>query len=252
MKRKLFVIALMLLASGTLLAQGVFSIHFGGAFPMGGFGASDMDKGKCTLFNNVADYGGADVGFDLGVKAIVPILPVEGLSMIFNVEFMLNGLNDDVKDYFDDLRDFYEDIYGSCDDITMSKYINIPVMLGLNYAYAVSPTFKLYGEASLGVNERAITKTKVVIGDSDGTKYESSYDVATTFAYQAGVGFVVNDKFSIGLHYYGLGAHKVEGKSTTSGTAHYSIGDMPTYEHADIKSKDIAPTILLLQLGFSL
>ena len=247
MKRKIFVIAVMLLACETLFAQSIISVHLGGAFPMGGFGESDMDRGKCTLLNTVSDYGGAGVGFDLGAKARVPVAPVQGLGIVFSADFMLNGMNSDVKDYFEDLRDYNEDTYGSC-DITNPKYINIPILAGVNYEYAVSPTLKLYGEASLGINFRQITNYIVVIEDSYGTELtdEYSYDVATTFAFQTGVGFIVNEKFSIGLHYYGLGADKVTGKLDE--TLDYTYGS-PDHDSAKFKSKDVAPSILLVQLG---
>lgn len=207
---------------------------------MGGFAESDIDKGKWSLASKSKDNGGAGTGFNVGLKLKFDIHSVSGLGVVVGADFFYNGMNSDVKDASDD------DENG---DITLPKYLNIPVMVGLNYEHAISSSCKLYGEVALGLNFRIITDITVegfAQSNYDGSMYPYEltidYDRATSFGFQLGAGIVVNDRYSLGLHYYILGSSKIKAESVFESEYSTDSEKYPTGK--------ITPSILSLQLGY--
>jgi len=207
--------------------DGGFSIHFGGVFPLGDFKDDDADK---WLFDGTS---GASVGFSLGFKQKIA-LPVNGLGIFVSGDIIFNGLAGDVKDMFDDWEDDA--------DVKRPRYLNIPVFVGMNYKYSVSPTFAVWFEGGVGPNFRKITDLEVS-ETYYGTKYSTkvAFDLATSFGGQIGGGIMINDLFSIGMHYYGLGKTKIKYKMTES-----SGGYSDTYSD-NVK---VAQNCFMIRLGF--
>jgi len=162
-------------------SDGGFSIHLGTAFPLGDF--------KEDIYLIGDGRSGASTGFNIGIKGKIP-LQVDGLGIFISGDFIFNPYNG-------------LDLYNALD--VKPKYINVPLLVGLNYKYSFSPMFGMWCEGGLGANFRKVSAIKY------GNR-EYVFDLLTSFAGQVGGGVMIKDFFSIGLHYYGLGATEAKGE----------------------------------------
>lgn len=227
-----------------------FSIHAGGVFPNGDFAEGDEKSWALLEYNKLNSDAGAATGFNLGIKSQFAIPSVKGLNFLASVDFMYNGMNSDIKDVFDEIESDAENF-----EYSLPKYMNIPIMLGLNYSYGLNDKIKLFGEFAAGINIRKITDLSYegtftdYYYDEWGNYYSYTYDaeetltydIKTTFAFQLGGGVLFADRFSVGLHYYALGEAKVQGDIK------YDYGDET--EKEKFKYKDINPSMLVLRIG---
>ena len=188
-------------------AQGV-QIHAGIAVPVGAF-ANDS---KVKFIDNGA--GHASMGFNAGIKYYVPLASANGLSFVIALDMFYNPIQ---SDYVDDIKDKVEEDHG---DITISKYMNLPLTAGLNYQYAVSSSAALYGEFGAGINYSKLTNMKATYEEYEeddyyegNGEYITSYNAKFGFAYGVEGGVLLNKKVNIGLRYNGLGSYKFKGKS---------------------------------------
>lgn len=196
MKSKVFafltVVALLTISIPSFAQQGYFTGHVGAAFPMGDFGEEDM---------NDDDAGNAGPGLNIGGKYIYP-LNENGLSLFGSLDLMYNGLK---SDYKDDL----EDLFDSDAEIQFFKYINVPVMGGINYSMKANEQISLFGEVGFGVN---ITKLTKFIIEEDNEEEEYSFDPSTKLAYKLGGGLLLDGGYSVAIHYLALGDHRIKGE----------------------------------------
>ena len=145
--KKVILIALVLVSSVAVSkAQGFFQAHIGPAFPTGDFKDDDYDD----FTEEVYGSGNASTGLNLGIKYYSP-LKTDGLSLVFGVDIFYNPLNKDV-------RDDLEADWADNNDISFTKYLNIPIMAGVNYKIPVSEKIVFFGEGSLGFNMLKVTK----------------------------------------------------------------------------------------------
>ena len=157
-------------------------------------------SGSCIFSGSL---GVAATGFYAGYKLLSP-LNSDGLFWTLNAGIMYNDLQSDFKD------DWEEDLEDA-DDFNLPKYLNIPLLVGLQYEGAVADNLKLFGEAGLGVNILKLTNFS-----ESGENYYGDYEYSATFkpsaklGFKIGAGVVIQDKFSISLNYMGLGSHKVK------------------------------------------
>lgn len=232
MKRQIKKIALLIIAIlgvNSVNAQTDFSIHLGMLFPQGDFAESRMDKGQVAWLDKT-DRAGAGLGFDAGMKFRFNVPSVKGLGIIASADFFLNMPNDDVKDWKEDMISELEE-EDELDEFSVAipHYINVPIMVGLNYEYGINDNIKIWGEGALGLNIGTLTSLKQsVSGIDERYNYEYdyynyfdfeetvkySYNTNTSLAFQFGAGFMFNDKYSLGVHYYSLGSQKIKGKAT--------------------------------------
>ena len=247
MKKVFILFAAMMAGLCAMQAQTTFTFHIGGVMPTAKFAESDLDNGEWALINENRKDGGAGLGVDLGLQWNFGIQSVNGLSILFSVDAIANTLNSDVKDFIDDVIDNAED--NGYDDASVTKplYINIPIMVGATYNYKFNESFGVFGEAALGLNIRDITNLKYSL---EAGSYESSqtldYKLATTVAYRVGAGLVFNDKYTLGISYWNLGAAKVNAKITDE-------VDGPSGHDKDtekFKGKALTPTMAMLRVGF--
>jgi hypothetical protein len=192
--KKLLIILLVLIGGViTSKAQDYFQLQMGLGFPNDDFADDDYDD---AIFDGA---GFASTGVNLGLKHYSS-LDTEGLSWVIGINIFYNPLSTDFKDEIED---------ESSGDITFLKYINIPVMAGLNYKIPVDESLALYGEGSLGINTLKITNFSI-----DGNNSEATLTFTPSFklSYAIGMGVWIQDKYSIGLNYYGLGSHKCKYK----------------------------------------
>jgi len=109
-------LAIVIMLSGNAYSQNSFSLHAGPSFPLADFGDDDL---------NDEDAGCAGVGLSLGGNYVFQ-LNDKGLGLYLGADFDINGLKSSVKDDI-------EDNLASGVDIEFYKFINVPVIAGLNY-----------------------------------------------------------------------------------------------------------------------
>ncbi len=110
---------------------------------------------------------------------------------------------------------------------TARRYINIPLMVGLNHTSRINDNVSVWVEAAIGLNYRMVWDRTINIGtridnsakwtsaDEDtGLNlcyvYKETYDDALPVAFQIGSGIKWNS-WSLGLHYYNLGWASMKG-----------------------------------------
>ncbi|MBR5832399.1 MAG: outer membrane beta-barrel protein [Bacteroidales bacterium] len=227
-----------------------FSLHLGGAFPMSDFGDSRANRGLVAWLDKT-EKAGAGTGFDAGMKFKFNIPSINGLGVILTADFFYNGPNNDVKDWRDDLIDAYIYDDGLDDvEIDLPKYINVPIMLGVNYDYVINEKISVWGEAGIGANIRKITMLDqyLAVGDEE-LIMKQKYDIATTFAFQIGAGVKLMDKVSLGFHYYALGSGKVKGMASEEYIENHAGGEYEYYD-GDFTLRYVNPTMFVIRLGY--
>ena len=232
----------LLFVCNQFFAQTNVYLNLGGAIPTGDF--TDGDESGFALVSDDFTEGGAGMGFTAGLKLKFGT-SLKGLGVIMTVDGIYNGLNSDVKDWFEDLESSWE----KEGDVTMKtpKYINVPLMAGVNYSYDINPKIGIYGEAGLGANLRYITNLFLEVKDS-GWKESITikYDPAFTLAYQLGAGVEINKNTTVGINVYNLGAGKVTGKITEK----ESYNGSSDSDSERFKYKRVTPTMVMLRVGF--
>ena len=193
MKKYLFFAILFASCVFTLSAQTKSELQIGLAVPQGDF-ADDNEKYAIYRGDGVAG-----TGFYLGYKLLSP-LSTDGLYWTFNAGIMYNDLQSDFKDDWEDEMDY-------ADDYSLPKYLNVPILAGLQYEKTISDGLNLFGEAGVGLNILKIT--------NQSEEYDY-YEDLTTFkpsvklGFKIGAGIVLQEKYTISLNYLGLGSHKVK------------------------------------------
>ena len=193
MKKYLFFAIFFASCVFTLNAQTKSELQIGLAMPQGDFADDDEDD---AIFDG---SGVASTGFYLGYKILSP-LKTDGLYWTFNAGIMYNDLQSDFKD---DLEDEMDD----ADDYSLPKYLNVPILAGLQYEKSLSDGFKLYGEAGLGLNILKLTNRSA---SKDDYEFKETFKPSVKLGYKIGAGIVLQDKYTISLNYLGLGSHKVK------------------------------------------
>ncbi len=206
-------------------AQGTFSIHAGPSFPLADFGDDD-------IYDD--DSGLAAVGITLGGNYLYK-LNNKGLGLNIGLNFKFNGLKSRAKD---DVEEIIEDGFGEDVDIKFYKYINIPIIGGINYTYKASEQISLVGNIGIGPDFMKVTNLTVEVDNEEAV---SSHDLSTQLAYKIGGGLLLNDKFIISLDYYGLGKHRLKGE--------VKYENDPSEELEDLKLK---VSLLTLTFGIKL
>ena len=253
--RNFILVTAMLMASMSLSAQGGFKIKLGGGFPSGDFAdarVSDGDVDRWGLVGNDKD-GGAGLGFNIGFQYTVPINSVKGLGIAISADVFYNGLNDDLKEMFADMQDYYlDDDYVTDCSITKPAYLNIPLMVGGSYTFSLSETVGLFAEVALGANVMKVTNLVLhVEGKESGYSFEETasykYDVSVNFGYRLAAGVTFNNKYSVEVGYYNLGAGRIKGTMTEEV---YSRGGSD-YDKENFRFKSITPTMTAIRFGYT-
>jgi len=193
MKKYLFFAIFFASCVFTLNAQTKSELQIGLAMPQGDFADDDEDD---AIYDG---SGVAGTGFYLGYKLLSP-LKTDGLYWTFNAGIMYNDLQSDFKDDIDDEMD-------DADDYSLPKYLNVPILVGLQYEKSISDGVNLYGEAGLGLNILKLTNLSY---SEDDYEYSETFKPSVKLGYKIGAGIVLQDKYTISLNYLGLGSHKVK------------------------------------------
>lgn len=190
-------LAILLLALPLTKTFSQGSFHVGTSIPLLDFASDDL---------NNEDAAGATVGFNAGFQYLYPFSESD-FGLFGRIDFMYNGLSDEIKDY---LKDAYDNA-GVDADITLQKYINVPITAGLNYSFQADEKVAIFANAGLVVNFLKITDAEVKVGNE---KLTDEFDVTKNVGFKVGAGILFNDKISIAVDYFGLGTHDIDGKET--------------------------------------
>ena len=193
MKKYLFLAVFFASCVFTLNAQTKSELQIGLAVPQGDF-ADDNEKYAIYRGDGVAG-----TGFYLGYKLLSP-LSTDGLYWTFNAGIMYNDLQSDFKDDWEDEMD-------DADDYSLPKYLNVPVLAGLQYEKTISDGLNLFGEAGVGLNILKITNESY---EYDYSEYLRTFKPSVKLGFKIGAGIVLQEKYTISLNYLGLGSHKVK------------------------------------------
>lgn len=196
-----------------------FSIHLGGNVPLGFWEDEEPDRIgyadiglplKSTSYDDGTYYGDADMGFNLGIKVKYNIPKLKGLGLMATADVFFNTSNDFELKEIDDDDFILHTTEHQC-------YINVPLMLGVNYNLALGNNFGIWAEAGIGANLRMITDQSYSFEAALSTLGEveviSTWDYQNSIdmAFQVGIGMMIMDKVSLGVHYYNLGNSDVMG-----------------------------------------
>ena len=208
MKKYLFLAFIFASCVFSLNAQTKSELQIGLAMPQGDFADDDEED---AISNG---SGVAGTGFYLGYKLLSP-LKTDGLYWTFNAGIMYNDLQSDFKD------DLEDEMYNA-DDFSLPKYLNVPILAGLQYEKSLSDGFKLYGEAGLGFNVLKLTNFSA---SGDDYEMKTTFNPSVKLGYKIGAGVVLQDKYTISLNYLGLGSHKVKYEYEEEYDGHSDSGD---------------------------
>ena len=273
---RLVLVALLISGGKTFAQKDGFSLHLSGVFPNGKFAEFDDNDKVCALANGSSKTGSAGTGVGVGFKYQFPIPQVANLRFLVGAELMYNPLNGDAKDWFDDKFDSGKGSehgsegvlsYDYDYEVTLPKYLNVPLMAGLNYAFKLNDKINIFGEFAAGINMRLFTNAKI-LREREGTGWYNNgyttvyydftdtyeliykYDNAIAFAYRFGAG-ITFDKISIGLHWYNLGSAKVKGKIESEYDYNSSInGNSHNSDKEKFKWKDLSISMMTLTVGY--
>ena len=249
---KVLALAVLMIMGGQAIAQTRGAFFLSASFPMKDFADFDgFDEFALTSLNADDDDAGAGIGFNAGLKGFYNV-GVKGLGVMLSLDGFYNGPNADLKTAYRNKEG--EAFGGSLTYKAKPGYINIPLMLGLNYIYHFNPNFGIYAEAGAGANFRIITNMetvgKVAVGEMETTTTTiQKYDKAFSFAWQAGIGFEIAKNLVIGCSFYDLGKAPVKGDQTIK---------IKTYDNTPIETKTnyqemgtVHPMMILARIGFS-
>lgn len=257
MKRQIKRIALLIiviLGTNCVKAQTDFSIHLGGALPLGSYAESQdtpnsLQNGDYVIaWNTKTNKAGAALGLNLGAKLSFNLPTIKGLGVIATADLFFNPSNKEARDCFEDywmilMENFNVKNY----DISIPKYINIPIMLGLNYGFNIKDNVKIWGEGGVGLNIGIITDLIMEASEYDYEFLaEINYDNQYTLGFQLGAGVLLSEQLSIGLHYYNLGSQRIEGIMKYTSTSDYGVEGDRVRGSLD----RINPNMLTLRLGY--
>ena len=199
--RNLFVAILLIASFTTVSAQDKcgFSIHLGGALPMGQFTQSPSYVIPCALGDKASAIFGASFGLRYNYTFANTRIEDTGVGIFLSADAMWNYINKDVRDAYDLVK------------CTKPMYVNVPIMLGVSWTsdFVNSPV-NVWAEAGIGCD--------LFLKTTEGWKGNTiSYVMNPEFACEGGLGIIFIKTISIGVHYYWLGKQDIKAKGVNYG-----------------------------------
>jgi hypothetical protein len=196
MKNKITTLVFFVSTVITLNAQLIKEFKAGLAFPQGSFKYDD---------NNWLDAGSgaAAMGYTAGLKFLSPF-KLEGLSLSFEANAIYNDLQ---RNFKMDIEDSYNN--SSVDNYSLPKYLNIPLLFGVQYEKSLSDDIAFFGTGGLGANIFKITN---FMREQSQYNFKETiqFNTAVTSTFKLGAGVILQQKYVIGIEYFRLGAHRIE------------------------------------------
>ena len=251
--KTMVLLSLLLIVGGQMMGQTRAAMLIGASMPWKDFAEFDGFN-EFALSSENAVYGGAGVGFNVGLKWYFNV-GVKGLDIMLSVDGLYNGPNETLKTAYRNKEGGFVNEYveGSFIYNSTPKYLNVPAMLGVNYMYYFNPQFAVYFEAGAGGNLHLITK-KETVGEMIISEVETKvrtiqdYDATFSFAYQAGLGIEVAKNLIIGCSYYNLGSAPVKGQEVIRRTI---LSESTTKVESNYRTfGTVQPIMFLGRIGF--
>jgi len=214
MKTKLALILLLYLNTLTAQNNSDFILRIGAAMPILEFANSQIDN---------KNIGGAMIGVNLGLKWETTFRT--GLGLFTATDIFYNSLTSDV-------RDEYESILNP-QDITYSKYINLPLTAGISYRFMPRKPTSVF--TSLGLVGNYLLLTEFIF-ESDNEDLRVVFEPTPNFGFKFSGGIIIDYDVEIEFSYYHLGKYNVAAASVNS------LGD---YNITSIKQKVDVITLTL-------
>ncbi len=260
-----FILWLILLAAMTtqVRAQLYVGLHGGWTLPQGAYAESRMSDNGWMFSEGHQRLAGAGKGWAAGMDLSFAMPFHPSLEAVLTADYMQSGVNMDVEDYYGYV---YSTRYSNCSKYMMElpKFRNIPILLGLRYAYPVTKGIDLYGEVLAGINLRYISDWTLAYATSnwnmgDGqqlAEYNNEdirhYDFACAPAIRLGAGFLFKKKVTLGASFNMLGGSPLSWDRNT--TIRYSVYgqlvEKTTTQHVDYT--ELKPMMVMVQVGFRL
>jgi len=249
--KSLIVLSLMLFVGGQVMGQTHGTMFLGVSIPAGDFAKGNELASTALWGNEDQTYGGAAIGFNAGVKWDFGV-GVKGLAVLLTVDGFFNGPSAAMQSCYQEKKEDLEDGFENV-ELTIPKYINVPLMLGLRYSIYLNPQFGIYAEGGAGANVRFITDyTEHYVFNEQGADIQVNhrntwtYSADFAFAWQVGLGIEVSNKFVIGCSFYDLGPASVKGEVTyKSGSSGNFISDISSFQNGQLH-----PMMILGRIGF--
>ncbi len=170
------------------------SVHVGGILPVHEFDNTPIYVVPGVNSRHFDGHGAAMFGASLGLK--YNYVFDFGLGIFASADLMWNSLNKNVRQVYNQ---------ASC---TKPMYVNVPIIVGVNYITDFSDIVDVWGEAGIGCD----LFLKTTEGWSGNTV---KYNMNAAFAAEVGAGVTFIDLISVGVHYYWLGRQNVKVNGVT-------------------------------------
>ena len=193
--KSLCIAVAMIFAGFGASAQLENSLFLNVGFPTGQFNdKAEMVLGQ-TLLGKANIGKEASMGFGLGYRCSYHFdIGFGEVAPFVNADLLWNQIKSDYRDSYTRAK------------ADIPSYFNIPVMLGVNYRYALTDIIKVFGEFGLGSDFFIITAEG---WNSNNTQEYHRYKVKNALTWELGAGAYFGSHVSAGLYYYGLGKHAI-------------------------------------------
>ncbi len=188
-------------------AQLTNSFYLNGAFPIGEFGKKT--EGASNIFGllfkeNIGHNAVAGLGF--GYRASYRFdVGVGNVDGFLSGDIFWNRIDGDIRDNIIE------------NNGKPTQYINIPLLLGVQYSYAVNETLRPFAEFGIGYDVMFVGKEGWKSAPDED--YTLKYKVGGAIAFQAGAGCYFGEHVSAGVNFYGLGKHAIKYKTNENSNA---------------------------------
>lgn len=198
-----------------------FGVHAGVSIPTGLYG--NYTVAPATIYSG-GKGAAAGVGATFGCKMLYEIKKVKGLSIVTNLDFVINPTKKKTENFINAIFANTADEYFAFRVDKMPVFVSVPITAGINYKYNFNKTIGVWGEFAAGTNFRFISPFKYIntagshyMYTEDGVRIYSTdeesyrYNPNIQFAYQTGCGILLWDKLTLGVLFNGTNRSKIKG-----------------------------------------
>ena len=214
------------------------------SFPISQFGEKIGDDPEITRrfgFDYGEKVGLAGIGYGLGMEFNQKVL-TKGLNWVVSAKLILNTVDNS------EIQSFFQEALPDTVVISFENglWMNIPILTGFSYYFNLSDQIRLYGTLQGGINITRQPYRKAIV---DGVVVEeTSFRVTPDFGFETGFGFMLFNKYTIGLLYVNLGTPRYEGTRKLNEAFFNSI---PKRE-MNVDGDERSITMILLTMGYIL
>lgn len=136
------------------------------------------------------------IGFSFGGKYTYKFASY-GIGVFSGLDFIYNGID---KDFRKEVENY--EYFLTADPPKFHSYYNIPFSTGLSYDF-------LFNNGSILICDAGLILNILHVTDLDLGQYRFESDLEFNLGGKIGVNFIVNNRISLNLNYYGLGKHNI-------------------------------------------